>query len=148
MNRPLRNLVAGVLLVGLGGWIWVYAGTFPSLQEGHPGPALFPRIVAVGLALSGLGLAAGSLRRRAWLRDATSGLSLSWAGLVRLGLGLGLVILYPFAQAVVGFAPAVAVLSFAVAYTLKARPLVAAAVAVLSALALYGTFTGLLGVPL
>lgn len=148
MNEPLKNLIAGVLLAGLGLWIWVYAGTFPSLQEGHPGPALFPRIIAVGLALSGLGLVVGSLRRRARLRGAVSRPDLSWTGLARLLLGLGLVALYPLAQAGMGFIPAVALLSFTVAYTLKARPLTAALTALLAALILYGTFTGLLGVPL
>lgn len=147
MNEPLKNLIAGVLLAGLGLWIWIYTGTFPSLQEGHPGPALFPRIIAVGLALSGLGLVASCLQRRVQLRRAARP-GLSWTGLARLLLGLGLVALYPLAQAGVGFIPAVAVLSFVVAYTLKARPFVAALTALLSALLLYGTFTGLLGVPL
>ena len=147
MNQPLRNLIAGVFLAGLGLWIWIYTGTFPTLQGGHPGPSLFPRVVAVGLALAGVGLAINSLRRWQKRGDVRRPRP-SGPGTLRLVLGLGLVALYPVLQNALGFIPAVAALSFFVAYTLKARPLVAALTSVLGALAIYWTFTGLLGVPL
>ncbi|MGI9175288.1 MAG: tripartite tricarboxylate transporter TctB family protein [Rhodothermales bacterium] len=148
MNQPLRNVISGLFLVGLGLWIWIYTGTFPTLQGGHPGPALFPRVVAVGLGLAGLGLVVGALRRWEKLRQALRRPQPSWPGVLRLVLGLSLVALYPVLQSALGFIPTVALLSFSVAYMLKARPLVAALTAVLGAVAIYWTFTGLLGVPL
>ena len=148
MNQPLRNVISGLFLTGIGLWIWVYTGTFPALQGGHPGPALFPRVVAVGLALAGLGLVVGALRRWEKLRQALRRPQPSWPGTLRLVFGLSLVALYPVLQNTLGFVPAVALLSFFVAYTLKAKPLVAALTAVLGAMAIYWTFTGLLGVPL
>ena len=148
MNEPLRNIVAGVLLAGLGGWIWIYTDTFPTLEQGYPGPALFPRIIALGLMLSGLGFVVGSLRRIAEIRPAFDRPQPDWPGLARLMLGVGLVALYPLVQTWLGFIPTVSLLSFVVAYVLKARPIVAAATALLSTLVIYWLFTGVLGVPL
>ncbi len=148
MNEPLRNRVAGVLLAGLGVWIWIYTGTFPTLEQGYPGPALFPRIIALGLMLSGLGFVVGSLRRIAEIRPAFDLSRPDWPGLARLMLGVGLVALYPLVQTWLGFIPTVSLLSFVVAYVLKARPVVAAVTALLSTLVIYWLFTGVLGVPL
>ncbi len=148
MNEPLRNIVAGVLLAALGGWIWIYTGTFPTLEQGYPGPALFPRIIALGLMLSGLGFVVGSLRRIAEIRLALDRLRPAWPGLARLMLGVGLVALYPLVQTWLGFIPAVSLLSFVVAYVLKARPVGAAVTALLSTLVIYWLFTGVLRVPL
>lgn len=148
VNEPLKNLVAGVLMAGLGVWIWLYTDTFPRFQEGYPGPALFPRIIALGLTLSGLGFVVGSLRRIAEIRPALDRPQPAWPGLARLILGVGLVALYPLVQTWLGFIPTVSLLSFVVAYVLKARPVVAAATALLSTLVIYWLFTGVLGVPL
>ena len=52
----MRDFVSGLLTLALGVAMWLYAGTFPGLPEGHPGPALFPRLIAAGLALAGLAL--------------------------------------------------------------------------------------------
>ena len=148
MKAPLQNLIAGILLAGLGVWIWVYTNTFPSLQEGYPGPALFPRLIALGLVLAGLSFVVGSLRRIAEIRDAIQQPRPAWSGLARLVLGVGLVVLYPLVQTWLGFIPTISLLSFVVAYVLKARLVVAAATALLSALVIYWLFTGVLGVPL
>ena len=146
MNEPLRNSVAGVLLAGLGVWIWVYTEAFPALQEGYPGPALFPRIIAAGLALAGLGFVAGSLRHRGEIRQVLQ--RPAWLGVARLALGVGLVALYPLMQTWLGFIPTISILCFVIAVALKVRLVVAAVTAVLGTLLLYGLFTGVLGVPL
>lgn len=146
MNEPLKNLIAGILLAGLGVWIWVYTETFPNLQEGYPGPALFPRVIAAGLALAGLGFIGSSLRRVGEIRQALQ--QPAWMGVARLALGVGLVALYPVMQSWLGFIPTVSLLCFVVAVALKVRWYVAAITAVLGTLLLYGLFTGVLGVPL
>ena len=146
MNEPLKNLIAGALLVGVGGWIWVYTDAFPTLLEGYPGPALFPRVIAAGLALAGLGFVIGSLRKAGEIRQVLQ--RPEGAGVVRLALGVGLVALYPVAQAWLGFIPTVSIICFVVAVALKVRWYVAALTAVAGTLLLYGLFTGVLGVPL
>ena len=146
MNEPLKNLIAGLFLSGLGVWIWVYTGAFPELQEGYPGPALFPRVIAAGLALAGLGFVAGSLRKGGEIRQALR--QPAWPGVARLALGVGLVALYPLMQPWMGFIPTVSLLCFVIAVVLKVRLVVAALTAVVGTLLLYGLFTGVLGVPL
>ncbi len=148
MNEHVNTFVAGLVFIGLGVWIWIYTDTFPDLQEGYPGPALFPRIIATGLLLSGLGFTVRSLRHWAALRQMLHQLRSNRPGLFRFTLGVGLVALYPLLQNLLGFIPTITILSFAIALMLKARLVVAAGTALLSALLLYGLFTGLLGVPL
>lgn len=147
-NPLLRNLIAGLLMAGVGVWIWVHTRTFPSLQEGYPGPALFPRLIAIGLVLSGGVFVGRSLRRWNQLRQMASVPRPDWFGLGRVGLGLLLVVLYPLLQTWLGFIPTVSVISFAIACALRARLIVALSTALLSTLAIYWVFTGLLGVPL
>ena len=146
MNESLKNLIAGVLLAGLGVWIWVYTEAFPTLEEGYPGPALFPRVIAAGLALAGLGFIVGSLWKGGEIRQAFRWPT--WLGVARLALGVGLVALYPVMQTWMGFIPTVSILCFVIAVVLKVRLVVAALTAVVGTLLLYGLFTGVLGVPL
>ena len=148
MNDYVKNLISGGLMIGLGVWLWIYTGTFPELQERYPGPALFPRVIAIGLVLSGLGLVGSSVRKLAATRQPLQLARPAWSGLVRLALGLGLLALYPLMQGGLGFIPTVSLLSFVIAVVLKARLTVAALTAVLSTVLLYWLFTGLLGVPL
>lgn len=148
-ESPLVRLLSGLAMGLLGAAVWIYAGSFPELDDGHPGPALFPRVIAIGLAAGGLGLLAGLVRQRwagGWRgRDPVR---LNRRGLLRWSGGLVLVALYPFATNLVGFIPALSVLMLAVALLLQARPLPALITAVVSAVVIYGLFTGLLGVPL
>ncbi len=63
------DAVAGVLLALLGSYVFLAARTFPNLPGGYPGPGLFPQLLGVILALSGVGLLAhgaltGALLRR------------------------------------------------------------------------------------
>jgi putative tricarboxylic transport membrane protein len=128
--------------------IWFYAGTFPALPEGYPGPALFPRWVAAGLILSGLGLVIGNIKQLPHLKKAAASVRIDTAALGYLALGAGLAALYPLLQEWLGFVPTVSLLSFGVAYALKARPIPALATAVAGTVLIYWLFTGLLGVPL
>lgn len=70
-DRNLVNdAVSGALVVALGVAAYMHAGSFPS-SPGEPGPALFPRLAAIGLVVVGLVLVAGGLRRLAsetWVR--------------------------------------------------------------------------------
>lgn len=147
MNEPLKNGIAGVLLAGFGGAIWLYTGAFPGLDGGHPGPALFPRLIAGGMVLLACVFVFDSLRKGiAMGRKGTR--VVDWMGMGRWGLGVVLVAAYPLLQRGVGFMPAAGLLCFVVAVALGARLVTAAVTALVGALVLYGLFTGVLGVPL
>lgn len=40
------DCIGGGLFIGLGVFIWILTLRFPGLEGGHPGPALFPQILA------------------------------------------------------------------------------------------------------
>lgn len=41
------DLIGGGIFLALGIFIFIFTSGFPTLDKGHPGPALFPRILAV-----------------------------------------------------------------------------------------------------
>ncbi len=42
----IKDYVGGGIFVALGIFIWAMTFRFPSLEGGHPGPSLFPRVLA------------------------------------------------------------------------------------------------------
>ncbi|ARA92666.1 hypothetical protein AWN76_005470 [Rhodothermaceae bacterium RA] len=149
-TEPRRTWpIGGLVMILLGVAVWVYAGTFPELDDGHPGPALFPRWIAAGLVAGGGGLCGAWLRRR-WRGAAVAaeGVGVLWAGLLRGAGGLVLVGLYPVLRPLLGFIPVLSLVMLAVALMLGARWPGALLTAVAGSAVVYVLFTGLLGVPL
>lgn len=146
--KPVRDLIAGGLMAGLGAWVWSYAGGFPALEEGYPGPALFPRVIAAGLVLSGLALIAGGFVPLNPFRRAIRTPLPSGGGLARLALIGVLVALCPLVQDRLGFVPVVGAVILATGRMLGVRLRLAVPTALLGALLIYWIFSGLLGVPL
>jgi len=146
--KPLRDLLCGGLVAGLGAWVWSYAGGFPALPEGYPGPSLFPRVIAAGLMLSGLALIVDGFVPLNPFRRAIRTPLPPAGGLARLALIGALVALSPLVQDRLGFVPVVGVLILAVGRMLGVRFRVAVPTALLGALLVYWLFSGLLGVPL
>ncbi|MDE2955947.1 MAG: tripartite tricarboxylate transporter TctB family protein [Bacteroidota bacterium] len=77
-----RN-IPGLAIILLAGLVWISSRQFPTLPEGYPGPALFPRVIAVLLLLAG----ARFLGQRT--AGSASSDPFSWTSLARLGGGLG-----------------------------------------------------------
>jgi putative tricarboxylic transport membrane protein len=148
MNAFQKELLNSILLLALGGWIWWYAGKFPDLPEGHPGPSLFPRIIGIGLILSGALLLVTNLRRRRGQMEGTAEESIDPRGILRLALGIGLVILYPFLRNWMAFIPSLLPVCFLVALLLRAKVWVAALTALGTVLFIHLIFTSLLGLSL
>ena len=140
----VRNKLSGGLLLVFGGWLWVYAGTFPELEGGHPGPSLFPRLIAIGLAAAGLALLLRREKRPAGGENKTR----TAGGFVRFGVGLLLVIAYPLLAQSIHFVPVMAGLILAFGLLLRNPAWHALLMAVLSAGLMFLLFTRLLGVPL
>ena len=143
-----KEVLNASLVILVGGWIWWYSGRFPDLEEGYPGPSLFPRLISVGLILAGVGLFIDLLFGKPILSvDQESGTpdKRHW---IRLLSGIGLIIIYPFLQPLIGFIPTLAIICFFIAVLLKVRIWLAASTALITVLLIYLVFTNLLGVAL
>jgi putative tricarboxylic transport membrane protein len=144
----ISDAVVGAGCVGAGALI--FAGTlgYPSLDAGHPGPALFPRLLAGLMAGLGVLLAARGLRER----DASD--ALDWRGLHRspgfvnaICVLVG-VLAYILLVERTGFLLMSTVLVGGLMWRLGVRPLRALAVAAVLALAVHALFAKVLRVPL
>lgn len=60
-----NNAVLGVLIAAFSIAVWAYSGTFPEMPGQAYGPALFPRLIAVGLLLCAIGLIIDGVRSAA-----------------------------------------------------------------------------------
>jgi putative tricarboxylic transport membrane protein len=142
------NLLFGVAFAAAGAWVYLLTRGFPTLRDGHPGPALFPGIVAVALVVAGVALALQGAVQPRRLGAEFRAFSLPGPGLLRAGVVALLGLLYPLFHAQVGFVPTASALIFGVAIILRAKPLPAAVVTAISTWIIYLAFTRLLGVPL
>lgn len=140
----LNDAVVGATFVATGSAI--YGGTlgFPQLEGGHPGPALFPRILAALMVLFGGALAIRGLRtREAWAANWLRG-----RGLANALLGLGAVAAYMAVVDRLGFLLTATLLLFGLMVWLHVGVPRAAAIALGVALGTYLLFGRLLLVPL
>jgi putative tricarboxylic transport membrane protein len=149
-SRASGELVGGASALLLSILVWVQSRRFPELPDGHPGPGLFPALVAVGLLLAGAVLVLSALRpggaaSAAPADEAHGGAA---AGGARVAAVLAAVGAYPILQPLVGFVPSVAAVCLLVGLLLRARPIPAALTAIAGTLVIYLLFTRLLGVPL
>ncbi len=66
----INDAISGSLFIVIAILVFIYAGTFRNMLGGSYGPDLFPRIVAVMMAIGGLSLVVAALRpagRQPWL---------------------------------------------------------------------------------
>jgi putative tricarboxylic transport membrane protein len=90
----------GAILFGIA--VILYSRNFPSLENGYPGPSLFPIVLAVLFILAGVILGVQGLRRgeRLFHFDASD---LTASGMVKILLVIGLVVFYIFLSEPLGF---------------------------------------------
>lgn len=136
--------ISALLLCLLGIGIWWQSGSFPSLEEGYPGPSLFPRMIAIGLLLGGIWIGLKSFQQpseedASWLQQAS---------LLKLGGGVILVGLYPILQPLIGFMGSLGLVCLGVALLLGIKPWIAVVSALGTVLFIFVTFEMLLGVSL
>ena len=136
------ELINGLILIILGGWIWWYSSGFPLLEQDYPGPALFPRIIAVGFIFCGIILLA-TMTKNPKALSSVAGRSL----LILLG-GAGLVALFPFLQQYIEFVVALGIICFCFGLLLKVKWWKAAITATVTSLFIYLVFVMILGVSL
>ena len=137
----ISDTVVGVGFVGAGALIVVGTLNYPPLDGGHPGPALFPRILGAALAVQG-----------ARARDATQ--AVEWrrlhhnVGLVNALLALGGVLAYLGLVEWLGFLITGTLLLFVMMWRLRVPPLRALVVAIAFITIVHFLFVKVLRVPL
>ncbi len=100
-NPRFSNFISSILLIILAALLWWQSGSFPSLDEGYPGPNLFPRIIAIGLGLIGLILFFSNFRMKT--ESDFSNLKLESVSLWRPIVVVLIVIVFPFLSPLIGF---------------------------------------------
>ena len=144
MKINQTELLNGSIFLIFSGWIWWQTLSFPKLEEGYPGPALFPQLICVGFIFTGIILLVRAFRGN---QEAALGKS-SRSGLFRLGGGMAIIALYPVLHGLLSFAPALGIICFGIAILLGVRIWVAGLMAGLTVLFIFLTFNQLLNVAL
>ena len=145
----INDAVFGALLLLLGVVVLVHVQGFPKIPGQPVGPALFPGLVAAGLAVCGVLLIVSGIRRRAeqpwyetaeWMRSGRH--FIAFAAIV------GGVVAYVLLATHVGFLLVAPVLLWIWFSVLGVRPVRAGVVAVVASLVIWYAFYKLLRVPL
>lgn len=149
-EHPAWEFGLSAFMVLLGITVWIFAGRFPKLDDGQPGPALFPQVLSAGFVLGGLVLGLSALKDLRSYHAGPDKLDFlhSHAGFLKVLATLVLAALVPLIMpsiTLVGGAAIAAALFALLIGTDLPRSLV---VGVFTALIVYGLFGKLLGVPL
>lgn len=139
------DLLLGVALVIVAVAVWVLSGQFPPPEQGIAGPALFPRVLAVGLGIGGASVALSALRERRLIRPGTQEPFLE-PTVVRVLATLLLVVLAPFAMRTIGLAPTVGLAAFLFSLMMGTGPGLSLGVGGLTTAFAYVIFVRILGV--
>ncbi|MGP1678414.1 MAG: tripartite tricarboxylate transporter TctB family protein [Burkholderiales bacterium] len=141
------DAVMGGLLLVLAAAIGIYVSGFPGMSGQRYGAALFPGLIAAGLAVCGVLLVARGMRKKApafefapWTR--VPALAANFA------LVCGALLFYIFAVETLGFMLTGALLLLALFLKLGVRPVLAIPVAAVAVLGFHLLFYKLLRVPL
>lgn len=98
----VSNTVIGLGTIIFGIWVILYARNFPKLEQGYPGPSLFPMVLAVLFIFAGIILIVQDIRSGAKkLKFDIS--DLSRVHLVNIALILGAILFYIFVSDFLGF---------------------------------------------
>ena len=81
--------------------LW-HVQSFPSLDNGYPGPALFPSVLAVLFILCGIGLIIQGIRQHEKLLKFDTD-TLTFSGLLNILFVLGAIVCYIFLAETIGF---------------------------------------------
>jgi putative tricarboxylic transport membrane protein len=140
----ISDTLVGAGFVAAGALIVTGTLGYPTLEGGHPGPALFPRILGGLMVLFGGSLGLQGFRSPgAWASEWLRG-----RGLLNALFVLGGTIAYILIVDSLGFLPTASLILFGLMCWLHVRVITAAMVAVLLALGSYILFARILLVPL
>jgi putative tricarboxylic transport membrane protein len=98
----ISNTVIGLVIILFGGAVLIDTRSFPSLENGYPGPSLFPNILAVLFIIAGIVLVAQGVRcREKFLKFDTTGIG--QGGVVNILLVLVAILFYILLSDFLGF---------------------------------------------
>ena len=98
----VSNTVIGLGTIIFSIWVLLYARSFPKLEQGYPGPSLFPMVLAVLFIFAGIILIVQDLHSGA--RKLKFDISdLTRVHLINIGLTLVAVLFYIFVSDILGF---------------------------------------------
>ena len=98
----VSNTAIGLFLILFATVVLLHVQSFPSLDNGYPGPALFPSVLAVLFILCGIGLIIQGIRQREKLLKFDTG-TLTLSGLLNIFFVLGTIVCYIFLSEYIGF---------------------------------------------
>ncbi len=144
----ISDTVVGAGFVAAGALIFVGTLNYPTLEAGHPGPSLFPRILGGLMAVFGGLVSLQGLRARdvtdevAWLRLHRN------PSFINAMVVLAGVLAYIFLVEHLGFLIMGALVIFTLMWRLQVRPMKAAVVAIVFNTIVHFLFAKVLRVPL
>lgn len=138
------NLISGILLIILAILLWWQSESYPVLDEGYPGPNLFPRIIAIGLGLIGMVLLFSNFKKKP--DHAFSDLDLRSAGVLRPLLAVILVIAFPYLSPLIGFPSTLLIVTILMGFVFQLKWWKAVVTGVITVGFVYLIFSQLLGV--
>lgn len=143
----VNDAITGAVLLAFAIAMFAYARTLPAIPGQEYGAAVFPMLIALGLAGCGVLLIASG--RRHWQGAVTWN---DWArthhAWVRLAVVFALILAYILVSPALGFVPTAIALLLVFLLVMGVRWWIAAAVAIAATILIQQTFVGLLRVPL
>lgn len=98
----VSNTAIGLFLILFAAVVLWHVQSFPSLDNGYPGPALFPSVLAVLFIFCSIGLIIQGARQREKLLKFDTG-TLNLSGLLNILFVLGMIVCYIFLAQYIGF---------------------------------------------
>ena len=143
----VSNTAIGLSLIIFACAVLVHVQSFPKLDNGYPGPALFPSVLAVLFIFCGIGLIIQGIRNREKLLKIDLG-TVTLAGWINIAFVLGTVAGYIFFAEYVGFLVFSFVILMILMKWLKVKMLHSLVMSIAVTLAIYLLFAKVLLVPL
>ena len=143
----VSNTAIGLFLILFAAVVLWHVQSFPSLDNGYPGPALFPSVLAVLFILCGIGLIIQGIRHREKLLKFETG-SLTLSGLLNILFVLGTIVCYIFLAEYIGFLIFSSVVLLILMKWLKVKTLSSIVMSAGVTLVIYLLFAKVLLVPL
>ena len=141
------ELVIGGEAIGLAVFVFVLTLGFHQLPEGHPGPGLFPQLLAIILAIMGIALIGQNVSQRGLSpgREEKAQVREEWVNILWV---VGAILCYVLLSEIAGFIIAAVFISWALMLRLGAARLKGFVASVAVALFVYWLFSQGLLVPL
>lgn len=98
----VSNTAIGLGVIVFGIWVIAYSRHFPKMEEGYPGPSLFPMVLAVLFIFAGIVLISQDVRSRSRILKFDIS-DLSRAHFINIGLVLAAILFYIILSDFLGF---------------------------------------------